>query len=388
MDNKKLGTDTILMHFGEKRDEYWGAASPPIYQTSLFTYPSCQQFIDGSQLESDNRERYHYTRYGNPTIEILEAKLAALEHGDRAIALSSGMGAITTAVLSCAKAGGHAIVVETVYNHVVPLMERLEKGFGMSISYVSGTDVADFEAAIRPETCFIYLESPSFFICHLQDLEAIAAIAKPKGITTICDSTWATPLFLNPLDLGIDIVIHSMTKYISGHSDLIAGVIVGKGEHMKTLAYPESALVGATIDPFAAWLILRGLRTLPVRLERQQKSGLEIAHFLEEHPAVLKVYHPGLPSHPQHELAKRQLRGYSGVFSIMLKDNSQEATFRFIDALNIFSIGVSWGGFESLSVPKLFHDMKGTNDGWITRLSIGLENVEDLIADLDQALKV
>ncbi len=376
------GFDTLCMHFGEDRELHLGAAAPPIYQNSTFTYPDCESFV----RRQTGGERYDYTRVANPTTDILERKIAALEKCAAARTFGSGMAAIAGAVLSCVKAGDHIVTVETVYGPTRALFSSYLPKFNIETTYVRGVEVAEFEQAIRPNTKLIYLESPSSLFFELQDLRAVAALSKSRGIATICDNSNATPFFQNPCELGIDLSVHTATKYLGGHSDLVAGVVAGGAERIKSIARFEGELLGGILDPFASWLMLRGLRTLPVRMERHQKSAMPIARMLAGDPRVARVHYPGLEMHPQAALARRQMRGQSGMMSLVLRDGTRERTFAFVDALRYFCIAVSWGGFESLAIPLHATDPENGEKVWLVRLSIGLESVEDLKADLYQAL--
>lgn len=379
----ETGFETQCMHFAEDREAYFGAAAPPIFQNSTFTFPDSATF---HARHEPGAPRYDYTRVSNPTTRILERKIARLEQGDDARAFGSGMGAITAAVLSCLKAGDHVITIHSVYGPTRMLLSSFLPRFGIETTYVRGTSVDDFEQAIRPNTRLIFVESPSSVFFDLQDLTAVARLAREHGIVTACDNSNATPVFQNPIPMGIDLVIHTATKYIGGHSDVVAGLVVGSQERIEAIGRMESQLLGATCDPFAGWLMLRGLRTLPVRMERHRRSGLEVARFLASDPRVARTFYPGLDLHPQHGLAKKQMRGQSGMLSFELRKNTQQATFAVVDSLRIFSIGVSWGGYESLAVPLHANDPATGEPTWIIRLSVGLETVEDLKADLYQAL--
>jgi len=371
------------MHYGENREAMFGAAAPPIFQNSTFTYPDSASFHTRQDADAT---RFDYTRTGNPTTRILEQKIAKLEQGEDCRAFGSGMGAISAAILSCLKAGDHVVTIETVYGPTRRLFSDFLPRFGVETTYVRGTSIEDFEGAIKPNTRLFFVESPSSLFFELQDLPAVARLAREHEIVTMCDNSNATPVFQNPITMGIDVVIHTATKYIGGHSDVVAGLVVGSKERMRAIGRMEGELIGATCDPFAAWLMLRGLRTLPIRMERHRRSGLEVARFIASDPRVRRAFYPGLDLHPQHGLAKRQMRGQAGLFSFELRQASQEATFRVVDALKIFSIGVSWGGYESLAVPLNVVDPATGEPTWIIRLSIGLETVEDLKADLYQAL--
>lgn len=375
--------ETICIHHAEDPQRYEGAASPPIFQSSTFLFPDSAQFVGRGR---DGSERFDYTRTGNPTTRILEKKLAALEGGDEARCCGSGMSAISGAILSCVGAGDHIVCVDTAYGPTRQFLDHYLPRFGVQTTYVPGTRAADFEAAVRERTRVIYVESPSSLVFAIQDLAAVAAFARARGITTICDNSYSGAYFQQPLRLGIDLVVHSGTKYLSGHSDVVAGAIVGGRERMGRLIEQEGMLLGGILDPFAAWLMLRGLRTLAVRLDRHQSSGLIVARALAAHPRVGRVHHAGFESHPGFDVARRQMSGTSGMFSFELKEPTREATFRVVDALQYFGIGVSWGGFESLAIPAKLR-LPGEAEGrWGVRLSIGLEHPDDLIEDLRVAL--
>lgn len=375
------GHGTIASHFGEDPLRYEGAATPPVFQTSTFIYPDAESFAS----LRDRSDRHTYTRVSNPTRQILEAKLARLEHGEWCECHASGMGAITAAINACVSSGAHVVAVQNVYGPSRSYLKHLER-FGVSTTYVPGARTEDFIAALRPETKLLYLESPTSGFFECPDTAELARSAREHGIVTLFDNSYASPIFMNPLDLGVDLVVHSATKYINGHSDVVAGCVIGRSRELFEKVQKETELGGATIDPFAAWLMLRGLRTLAVRMRHHQEAGLAIARALEQHPRVARVLHPGLESHPEHAIAKRQLRGFSSLFSFVLKEQSQEATFRFLNRAKLFAQGVSWGGFESLAVGGTFFSHPPAKPEWIIRLYAGLETTEDLVADVLQAL--
>jgi len=383
---KTPGFETLCMHAGEDPTRYAGAVVPPIYQNSLFTSPDAETFVQRYALYP---EAYDYTRVANPTTDILEAKLAALERTEAARCFGSGMAAVAAAILHGVKAGDHVIAVDSIYGPTRNFLSHYLARFDIATTYVPGTDPQQFADALQPNTRLIYLESPSSVVFRLQDLAAVAALAKAHGVMTVVDNSWASPFFQNPTDLGIDLVLHSATKYLGGHSDIVAGVIMGPKAHLTGLKEQEGCLLGGILDPFAAWLMLRGLRTLPLRMERHQANGLAVARFLEDHPQVARVRYPGLPSHPQYDLGRRQMRGYSGLLSFELKDGGQTAAFAFVNRLRYFGIGVSWGGYESLAIPFSFppDDDPGGPIRWGARLHVGLETLDDLLEDLDTALK-
>ena len=377
-DIDSLSVEEICIHWGEDPERYLGSVVPPIFQNSLFAAPS----VDARSRKSG---RYIYTRESNPTTDILNAKMAALEGAEEARCFASGMAAISAAVMSQLRSGDHVVCVQHVYYPARALLQDYLNRFGVEVSFVPGTNVEDFEKQIRPNTRLFYLESPTSINLWLQPLEQVCALAKQYGITTVIDNTWATPIFQHPVQLGVDIVVHSASKYLGGHSDVIGGVVCSSRQHVEAI-HREMTLIGGVLDPFAAWLILRGLRTLPTRLRQHQQNALQVAQWLSQHPAVHNVLYPGLPSHPQHDLARRQMSGFSGLLSFTLKRHSREAAVGVVDALKMFHIGVSWGGYESLALPMLIEDYDGQTR-WGLRVHIGLEHPDDLITDLEQALR-
>lgn len=372
---KKPAFETICTHWAEDPERYSGAVIPPLFQNSLFTSPSCEA------REQREPGSYDYTRVANPTTDILEAKLAALEHGERARCFSSGMAAISAAILSCVRAGDTIVMADTAYGPTRAFASDYLPRYGIATTFVDGRDPEDYRRALLPSTRLVYLESPSSVVMRQQDLAAVAAIARERGAATICDNSWATPYFQNPLDFGVDIVVHSATKYLGGHSDIVAGVAVGSKERMGPLVADEGLLLGAVLDPFAAWLMLRGLRTLALRMCAHEASAKELAARLLSHPAVETVYYPTAGADTQPELTRRQLRGTSGLMSIRLVNSDKATAYRFVNALRFFGIGCSWGGFESLALPMLARDKR-----WLVRLHIGLESCADLWCDIEDAL--
>ena len=390
--------DTICAHWGEDRTKYQGAVIPPIYQNSLFTFPDCET-REGNYARSPDEDdfaaghvshRYEYSRVCNPTTEIAEAKIAALEDAEAARCFGSGMGAISAAILSCVKSGDHVVTLNTVYGPTRQFLLNYLPRFGVTTTMIDGAEVSEWADAIRPETTLLCLESPSSILMKQQDMTAIAEIATARGIATMCDNSWASPIFQNPLAMGVDLVVHSATKYLGGHSDIVAGVVAGSRARIAKMTLDEGCLLGAVMDPFAAWLLIRGIRTLPIRMERHQKTAREIGARLLAHPAVANVYYPGLANDPQPELTAKQLRGTGGLLSVELKTPTKEANYRFINGLKYFGIGCSWGGFESLAMPASLPARVLNRAGspvWLTRLHIGLESENDLWNDLCGALK-
>jgi cystathionine beta-lyase len=377
----------ILTHLGEERELGYDAVVPPIVQSGNFTYPTVAAMRATVQQEFD---RPLYTRGFNPTVAMLRKKLAALEHAEDALVFSSGSAAIAAAVMSFTKAGDHIVCVHKPYSWTKKLLAELLSRFGVEHSFVDGTDAENYRRAIRPNTTFFILESPNSLTFELQDLAAVAAIAKEHGIITLCDNSFSSPLFQNPIDHGIDLVAHSATKYLNGHSDVVAGMLAGSHAHIRQVMAREFMTLGPAPSPHDAWLLMRGLRTLELRVNRSADNAAKVARFLEAHPKVKRVHWPGLESHPQHALAKRQMTRVAGLMSIELEAPDEAAVERFCDASERFLIAVSWGGYESLQWPVCA--LKGPS-GYYTelpftmiRLYIGIEDADALIADLEQAL--
>jgi len=379
---------TVVAHLGENRELQRGAVTPPIFQNSLFTFPTCED--RGRKWVSPDADTYDYTRVSNPTTDIAEAKIAALEGGAKARCFGSGMAAISAAILSCVKAGDHVVALETAYGPTRQFLSDYLVRFGISVTYIDGAEPQEWADAILPNTTLFYLESPSSVIFKQQDLRAVTSIAKANNIATILDNSWATPIFQNPLLFGIDLVLHSATKYLGGHSDIVAGVVIGNEERMKKMQAEEGCLLGGILDPFASWLLIRGLRTLPVRMQRHQESARKIACELLHHPKVARVLYPGLPNDPQGELTRTQLRGSSGLLTVQFKTPGREDVYKFCNSLKYFGIGCSWGGFESLAIPSGATQKslggQGSDHVMMVRLHIGLESADDLWDDISAAL--
>ncbi|MBC2854174.1 PLP-dependent transferase [Cetobacterium sp. 2G large] len=389
----KNNLETILAHYGEERDKHNGAIVPPIYQNTLFAFESWDH-IDNAFSDPINNNIY--TRGNNPSVSIVEKKLAKIAGGEKARLFSSGMAAISSAIMSCVKANCHVITLRNIYGPAMNFLDNyLRDKFNVDVTFVSGESVEEIENAIKENTTLIYLESPSSAIFSMQNLKAIADLAKKHNIKTIVDNTWATPIFQKPLELGIDLEVHSCSKYLGGHSDIIAGVIIGSAKDIDSIYQNEFLLFGAKMAPFEAWLLMRSLRTLPMRMEKHQNNALKVASFLENHPKIKSVNYPGLKSHPQFELGKEQMKGYSGLMSFVIDSEELGDIKNFVNALEHFSIGVSWGGHESLIHAPAISYLKemspeqfkstGLSLG-VMRVSIGLEHVDDLIDDLNKAL--
>ena len=361
------------------------AVSPPIFQTSNF----CFKDFDELQAALAAEEKHTiYSRGNNPTVNLVEQKIAALEGAERAKLLSSGVSAISAAIMAFVSSGDHVICVEDCYGWTRNLLVTYLKRFGVEHTFVEGTRTEEIEAAIRPTTRLVYLESPTSLTFKLQDVRAVAAVARAHGIRTAIDNTWSTPIFMNPIELGIDLVVHSVSKYMGGHSDVVAGVVAGSAGDIDRIFKTEFLQLGTVPDPVMAWLVLRGLRTLGVRMPVHFASALHVARHLEGHPAVETVLYPFLPSHPQYSLATRQMRGGGGLFSFRLKTRELGKVKVFVNSLKMFKRAVSWGGYESLIFPSAAHFSADPPADAVSliRLHIGLEDKETLVADLDQAL--
>jgi cystathionine beta-lyase/cystathionine gamma-synthase len=384
MHDSDCSIETLITHYAEE-EKLKGAVVPPLFQNSLFLFERVQDLVD-AMAHDPLGPPHHYSRISNPTLDVVERKIAKLEGTDRAKVFQSGMGALAAATISCVQAGSHVVLVDTVYGPHRKLVTEYLARFGVSHTLVSGLEIDEIREAIRPETSLICLESPSSLVFRLQDIRAVAAIAKERGIATMIDNTYSTPLFQQPAAMGVDLIVHSATKYIGGHSDVVAGVVCGSEERIRRLAVDEGALLGAVAAPFTAWLLLRGLRTLPLRMARHQATANAVAAWLETQPFVDRVLHPGLPDFPQRALVEAQMKGTAGLFSFVPKSEDRQQVLAFVDALQWFGIGVSWGGHESLAIPIHVHPMS-SDPHWVVRLSCGLEAPEDLIADLTQAAK-
>ncbi len=357
--------------------------APAVYRTSLFTFPDCASLEAAFSAGSD---RYLYSRVSNPTVRVLEEKVASLERTDDALALASGMAAVTAVFLAYLGKGAHLVLGSKAYGPTLKHARDLLQKFGVSVTRVDPGDASGLEAALCDDTRLVYLESPASLTFEITDLEAAAAIAGARGIPTVVDNSWATPLFQRPAELGIDLSLHSGTKYVGGHSDILLGLIAG-GRASIARIRRTAILLGASLSPEDAFLAIRGLRTLGLRMERHQASAIEIARRLRAHPRVKTVLHPALEDFPTHALWKRQFAGSSGLFALRLDGDTR----RFCDALEVFGLGVSWGGHESLAVPAAVlpevtarRPIRDDIPHDLIRLSIGLEDVEDLWADLER----
>lgn len=386
MDPRKISE--IINEFGEERSQYHNAVTPPIYQTSNFAFNTVGKFRKALLDESGF---FLYSRGKNPTLSILEKKLAALDGAEDCLVVNSGAGAIFIAVLANVKSGDHIISVENPYTWARKMFEDVLPRFNISTTFVDGRNIRNIEKAIQPNTTLIYLESPNSWTFYLQDLKAVAQLAKQRQIITICDNSYATPLYQRPIEMGIDLSIQSVTKYLNGHSDVIAGVVSGSKAMIAKIFNSEYLNLGIGTTPFNAWLILRGLRTLPSRLERITKTTNQVVRFLKSQDAVESISFPMSRDFPQYKLAKKQMSGSCGLLSFVLKTRDQKSIVRFCEALKHILMAVSWGGHESLIMPTIASIKPGDFNPDIEahrrlRFYVGLEDAAYIIEDLKRGL--
>lgn len=380
----------IINELAEDREQYFNAIAPPIMQTSNFQFRTVAGLRKAFE---DEMGGYLYSRGLNPTVDILRKKLAALDGAEDCLVFNNGAAAIFAAVFANVKSGDHIISVQKPYTWAQKTFSEILPRFGISTTYIDGTDIKNFEAALQPNTTFIYLESPNSWTFALQPLREVAAFAKQHGIVTLIDNSYCTPIHQRPIEMGIDLSMQTATKYISGHSDTLGGVLSGTHQMMKKIFDLEYLAVGSGIQPFNAWLLIRGLRTLQARLDRIANTTTKVLQFLKDHPAVDRIIFPFSESFPQYQLAKEQMSGACGLFTITLKNGTMESITRFCESLKHFYMAVSWGGHESLVIPKCAGlqptDFDATNEEHqYIRIYTGLEEPSYLIADLAQALDV
>jgi len=366
------------------------SVAPPIYQTATFRAESVKDF---THRAAEPRHPEYYTRFGNPSLGQVEAVLADLEGAEAALVTASGMAAVSSAVISMVNAGDHVLAQTNHYGGTANLLQKLLPRFGVEVTQIDQRDTAGFERGLRKNTKLILLESPSNPVLALTDLRAVATLAKARNITTLVDNTFATPINQRPLELGCDLVFHSATKYFGGHSDLIAGAVMGSRDAIMQV-WDAHVILGAVLGPFDAWLMLRGLRTLALRVRQQNQNAMALAEFLSHHPGVNSIHYPGLKTHPQHELARKQMSGFGGMLSFDVKGGF-EAADRFLRRLRLASHAASLGGVETLAVhaaANFAHYMSseeaeriGIAPG-LVRISVGIEGQQDLISDFEQAL--
>ena len=382
---------TLAVHAGEAPCPATGALDTPIYQSTTFVSADADEM---AAVYGEEKFGYMYTRYGNPTLHALEEKLAALEGGEAALAAASGMAAISTAILGYIKAGDHVVAARSLYGAAYNFLNTKLPRMGASVTFVHSTRVEDFEKAIQPNTRLIYFETPSNPVLEILDLAALARLGRSRGIPTMVDNTFASPALQQPIALGVTVVVHSATKYLCGHGDAMGGAIIGPKEYVSELVHEVIRDFGGVMSPFNAWLILRGIRTLHLRMPAHCANAQRIAEFLERHPKVQRVNYPGLANHPGHETARRQMKAFGAMLSFEGKDG-YEGGKRVMDGVNIFARAASLGDTRSLivhsastshrAVPREQRLAIGITDG-LVRLSVGVEAVEDLVQDLDQAL--
>jgi cystathionine beta-lyase/cystathionine gamma-synthase len=378
----------IINELGEDRENYFQAIAPPIMQTSNFSF---RKVADLRTAFQDEMGGYLYSRGLNPTVDILRKKLAALDGAEDCLVFNSGAAAIFAGILPFVKSGDHIISVRKPYSWVQRMFDVILPRFGVQTTYVDGRLLKNFEDALQPNTSFIYLESPNSWTYELQDIKGVAALARSRKIVTLIDNSYCTPLFQQPIAMGIDLAMQTATKYIGGHSDTLGGVLSGKHEIIKKIFDSEYLNIGSGIQPFNAWLLLRGLRTLPSRLEKISRTTAEVFAFLEAHPRIDRVIFPFDESFPQYELARQQMSGACGLLTFTLKDGTVESITEFCESLEHIQMAVSWGGHESLVIPKCAglppEDFDAANEEHqYIRLYTGLEEPAYLVKDLERAL--
>lgn len=388
MGEKRFETEVI--HSGYKSEEFRGSLAPPLFQTSTFTFESAEQ---GERRFAGEEEGYIYSRLGNPTVTMLEERMAVIEKGEKGLAFGSGMAAVSAIIISLTKTGDHILCSQGVYGCTFGLLQLMKEKYAINHDFSMMSSKEEVLAALTPETTCIYIETPINPTMRLVDLEMVAAVAKEKGIPVVVDNTFSSPYLQNPLELGCDFVIHSATKYICGHGDVIAGIAVGKKEIMSKISMTTQKDIGGVISPFDAWLLLRGLKTLPVRMDRHCENAEKLSAYLSGHHAVDEVFFPGDPKHPDYHIAKKQMRKPGGLISFTIKGDKKTAQ-SFMNKLKLIKIAVSLGDAETLIqhpatmthavIPKEAREKMGITDTMI-RLSVGLEAWEDIRDDLDAA---
>jgi len=371
----------ILNHLGEERENYFGAVAPPLIQTTNFAYNSVSEFRNAILEEKD---RYLYTRGNNPTVEILRKKLAALQGTEDALVFGSGAAAVASAVMPFLKAGDHVVCIHHVYSWTGRLFNNLLSRYGIEATFVEGVEASDFEPHIRENTTMIYLESPNSHMMQMQNVEDIVDMARTRGLMTVMDNSYGSPLSRKPVEWGVDLIVHSGSKYIGGHSDSIAGVVCGSRELMGAIFSGEFMTLGGIVSPFNAWLMLRSLRTLPIRLQRASENAMKVVAFLKNHPLVEALHWPFDPDHPQYHLAIKQMEMPMPLLSFQLLTASTDMVEKFCDSLKVFLLAASWGSFESLVLPAIVFPETSYPKNNI-RLYIGLEDPKELVEDLEQA---
>ena len=387
---KNTSFDTLAVHGGVARDEHYGALSTPIYPASVFAFSDAD---DGIAIHNYEKPGYFYGRLGNPTQTALDRCVAELEAGEDALSFASGMAAISAAVLTFVRQGDHIVAPESMYSTATNLFHDLER-FGISTSFIDATDASSYKTASRPNTKILWIETPSNPLVQITDIAAVVAIAKELRVLTIADNTFATPYNQRPLEMGVDISVHSATKYLGGHSDLSAGVLAGSRDLVDKIRHGPSKLMGGNIAPQVAWLVLRGIKTLALRMERHNSNATVIASRLVSNPKVQGVYHPSLESHRNHQIAKSQMTGFGGMLALDLE--TADAAKAFVNNVELCTFATSLGGVETIVQPSALmthatlsaeeRAAAGISEGLI-RMSVGIDNVEDLMGDIRQALE-
>ncbi len=379
----------IINELAEERENYFNAVSPPIAQTSNFVF---RTVADLSKAFEDEMDGYLYSRGLNPTVEILRKKLAALDGAEDCLVFNSGAAAIFAGVLANVKSGDHIVSVKAPYTWAQKLFDVILPRFGVTTTYIDGKKIENWEAATKPNTTLYYLESPNSWDFALQPIKEVAALARSKNITTFIDNSYCTPLYQKPIEMGIDMAMQTATKYIGGHSDVLGGVLSGSHAMIKKIFDSEYLNIGSGIQPFDAWLLIRGLRTLPARIDRITKTSMEVLKFLKQHPKIERVIFPFDETFPQYELAKQQMKNACGLMTMVLNVNKREEIIKFCEGLQHIMMAVSWGGHESLVIPKCsgipVADFDASNpEHRYVRLYIGLEDADYFIKDLERSLK-
>ncbi len=389
MSRLKKEISEIINSYGEERNLYFNAVAPPLIQSSNFAFNSVNELRESLKRED---EIPFYTRGVNPTTDILRRKMAAIEHTDDALIFASGSAAIAAAVMVNLRNGDHVVCVHKPYSWTKKLLDELLSRFGIKVTFVDGTLPNNYREALLPNTKMFFLESPNSWTFELQDIKAIVKIARNNGIITLIDNSYASPLNQTPADYGVDVILHSASKYISGHSDTVAGILCASTKMTERIFKSEFMTLGGIISPFNSWLLLRGLRTLPIRMERIADTTKKVVLYLESHSKIEIVYYPFLKSHPQYKLAKKQMKRGGGQFTAQLKTKNPKKIEKFCNSLQTFLLACSWGGYESLVFPTIVlidsqNYQKGGLPVNMVRFYIGLEDADYLIQDLDQALE-
>jgi methionine-gamma-lyase len=383
---------TRAVHAGDDHDSHYGALSVPIYPASVFAFPDADE---GAAIHNELKPGYYYGRLGNPTEDALNRAMAELESAEAALSFASGMAAVSATILSLVQTGEHIVAPASGYATTMNLLHYLEGNFGIDVSFVDASDAQNYANAIRPKTRMLWIETPSNPLLTVTDLEAVVTIARDRSLLTVADNTFATPFNQRPCELGVDLVLHSATKYLGGHSDLTAGAVVGRQDLIKTIRNAATKYFGGNIAPQVAWLVLRGLKTLALRMERHNNNAYALADMLARHPKVKTAFYPGLAAHPTHDVARKQMApGFGGMISFDV--GTVDAGKRFVNAVKLCTLATSLGGVETIvqhsasmthaTLTSEERQKAGVTDGMI-RLSVGIEDIEDLEQDISHALE-